>query len=326
MSDVEDILALITCYDSAWQQLELLPRSTHHLHPEVTVKCIEHIGTLYVSKEEFLKLVPQDIWRHKCVCLAWLKHRGPLWKEIMPYIDREIALVLADLNWEGFQKLNKQLLSDRDFMLEAVQRDGRVLKFASEKLQQDIWVVAQAVANHKESLPLPRGMSEYEFQTSLLQTLKLRYIFIKEILRGIAISSQPTVPPALRSPLGLLDRGLETSLALKKLIAEYAGVPIGAQVNVLKIAQFSLRQAAPHISLKLKIPNGGILAFRIRRGTRLGKVFGCFANWANEDVGSFEFFFREQVLDPSLYPNFYFMPDDTLIHVRTKDPVVESAM
>jgi hypothetical protein len=240
--DVDILLASITD-GSAWTMLKTIAWSVQRENPEITAKCIKHVNLRnlrYVPAH-----VPEEAWQQRCVCLEWIRRGGRIMEAIERQLDTELSLAIAEHNWSEFHKCGETLLGDKDFILQAVQRDGRVLRFASREIQQDFWVVAQAVANHKDSLPLPHGMSLSEFSTALQQKLDLQKTFMIYFLRGIAIPS-PTIAPALRSPLNLLDKGQETSEALKKLIAEYLGVPIGAQLKLLRTAQNVLNSPRVH--------------------------------------------------------------------------------
>ena len=232
--DVDIILASITD-GSAWTMLKTIAWSIQRVNPELTAKCIQHVNQRnlrYVPAH-----VPEEAWQQRCVCLAWIRRGGRILEAIERQLDEELCLAIAESNWSEFHKCGETLLADKAFILQAVQKDGRVLRFASSEIQHDFWVVAQAVANHKDSLPLPRGISAADFSSSLQQKLDLQKTFMNCFLRGIAIVPEPTVPPALRSPLTLLDKGQETSEALKKLVAEYLGVPVGSQLKLLRTAQ-----------------------------------------------------------------------------------------
>ncbi|KAG7337172.1 hypothetical protein IV203_017562 [Nitzschia inconspicua] len=51
----------------------------------------------------------------------------------------------------------------------------------------------------------------------------------------------PRLAPALRSQLTMLDRGAETSQALKQRIAEYLGVPVGTKLSLLRKADDNVK-------------------------------------------------------------------------------------
>ena len=69
------------------------------------------------------------------------------------------------------------------------------------------------------------------YLTAFLQKMKTKLqghdVFMKVFLMGVSKDDQHTIHPSLRSPLPMLNKGTETSIKLKKMIAEYAGVPIG---------------------------------------------------------------------------------------------------
>ena len=76
--------------------------------------------------------VPEDMWNNRDVVLAWIKRGGRVLESFERTLarDRELALALAEFNWSEFHKVGDTLVRDKAFMIQAVQRDGRVLRFA----------------------------------------------------------------------------------------------------------------------------------------------------------------------------------------------------
>ena len=105
----------------------------------------------------------------------------------------------------------------------------------SPDIRRDFAVVVQAVANHKETLAFCTGVDQAAFKATVREKMRLHKTFLNDFLRGIAIVT-PHVPPARRSHLPMLDRGVETSQAFKLLIAEYLGVPVGKELTLLRTA------------------------------------------------------------------------------------------
>ena len=123
-------------------------------------------------------------------------------------------------------------------MMQAFNRDGRVLRFALTGLRQDFKVVVQAVANHKETLAFcTGGIHPATFHVMVQEKMQLQQSFLNDFLRGIAISPNnvaAAVPRHVGSYLPKLDLGDETSQAFKQLIAEYLGVPVGMELTLLR--------------------------------------------------------------------------------------------
>lgn len=64
------------------------------------------------------------------------------------------------------------------------------------------------------------------------------------ILVGISLPANPS-----HYPLSTLNQGMETSLVYKKLIAEFAGVPIGENLLMFRRATKNIRKARRQYAL-----------------------------------------------------------------------------
>lgn len=231
--DPEVILASIQT-ESAIDTLRDISPDVRRRFPEIPVKAIQ---VTCVRRLRYLEsLIPEGLWQNRDVVLAWIRKGGNVLEtfERMLDRDREMALEVAKHNWTNFKKVGSSLRGDREFMAEAVQQDGRVLRFASRAIQTNYRVVVRAVANHHRALS---GVlvSEADFKNWVKNALDLHQSFVNEFLRGIAIS-KPHIPPAHRSQLPMLDRGVETSQAFKQLIADFLGVPVKEDLRVMRQA------------------------------------------------------------------------------------------
>jgi hypothetical protein len=230
-----DVILVSINESSAWATLKTIPWGIQRRHPSITIKSIELC--CYRNIRYLPSHVPEDIWTSRDIVLAWIKRGGRVLDAFERTLarDRPLALALAEFNWAEFHKVGDALARDKEFMLQAVQRDGRVLRFASPEIRQDFTVVIQAVANHKETLAFCAGVDQAAFKNTVQEKMKLHETFLNDFLRGIAVVT-PHVPPARRSHLPMLDRGVETSQAFKRLIAEYLGVPVGKELTLLRTA------------------------------------------------------------------------------------------
>merc|ERR1712238_75758 len=98
------------------------------------------------------------------------------------------------------------------------------------------------------SLPMAfRGFCDIpQLKEIIIQKLRLYDFYLLSFLRGIAISSPRERPPALRSTLIMLDRGVETSEAFKRLIAEYLAVPVGTELTQIRQALVNINRPPPN--------------------------------------------------------------------------------
>jgi len=182
------------------------------------------------------------------LAIAWIRRGGHIMDAIEQQLrrDRTMGLEVAKHNWAEFYKVGKVLLKDRQFMLSALKQDGRVIRFAHEELIQDMDILMSAVAYHPQPSALPQTFSGIynldELKRHVEIKLQLHSTFLLDFLRGIAVSPQPNVAPNLRSQLPMLDRGVETSEAFKRLICDYLGVPIGEQLRLLRQAFANIKR------------------------------------------------------------------------------------
>jgi hypothetical protein len=254
-----EVIFLSITETSAWTTLKTVPWTVQRAHPEITIQSIKLLS--YRNIRYLPSHLPEEFWSNRDIVIAWLERGGRVLDAFERTLarDTELALTLAKFNWSEFHKVGETLLHNRTFMLQAVQRDGRVLRFASTEIRQDFKVVVQAVANHKGTLAYcTGGIHPATFHVMVQEKMKLQQTFLNDFLRGITICP-PQVqvpihnielppPPAIRqvpSHLPKLDLGDETSQAFKQLIAEYLGVPVGMELTLLRKCWSNLNSTTP---------------------------------------------------------------------------------
>lgn len=236
--DVDVIIAAMT-EATAIDVLRTVPSEMQEAHVEIAVKAIQvvpHHRMRYVR----VYVRPATVWQDRNVAIAWIRRGNPVMESMQPLLaDESIAMELAQYNPFEFSRVAAPLRADRDFMLRAVKVNGRVLRYAAPELQKsDMELLVEAVANTPDAT-WSGPLSRFAVTKYVEDKLKLYNTFMCEFLRGIAIST-PHVPPARRSQLPLLDRGVETSQAFKRIIAEFLGVPCGATLHKMRAAQTNL--------------------------------------------------------------------------------------
>lgn len=256
LQELPEIILVSITDTSAWNTLKTVPWNIQRQHPEITIKAIQLC--LLRNLRYLPSHIPEDLWaNNRHVCLAWIQRGGRVLEAFERLLrgDAELALQVAKHNWSEFHKVGENLLSDRGFMLEALQQDGRVLRFAAPPLRQDFEILVMAIAHHytnhaPSDIPHVAPVATtfagicnlQELQKQIQTQLDLQKTFLCDFLRGVAICT-PHIPPPRRSPLNMLDRGVETSQAFKELIAEYLGVPIGPRLKLLRKAHDNLKNS-----------------------------------------------------------------------------------
>jgi hypothetical protein len=270
LQQASEIILVSITPDSAWNTLKVVPWSIQRNHPAIPIKAIA--VSMWRNLRYLPSHIPEDLWRSdRNLGIAWIRRGGRLLDSLETLLtnDPGMALEVAKHNWSEFYKVGDQLLRDRAFMLQALEQDGRVIRFANSILTQDVDILVTAVAHHP--IPTIQSATESNIQqqqqrrghsqnlSSLQSTfseicnlpdlseqiqskLNLHSTFLFDFLRGIAISPEPNIAPNLRSQLPMLDRGVETSQAFKELISNYLGVPIGKELRLLRRAANNLEQ------------------------------------------------------------------------------------
>jgi hypothetical protein len=249
--------------------------------------------------------------------VAWICRKGNILLCFHPGIttDEALALEVARHTWTQLYKVGNAFLNDKQFVMKALELDGRCIKHVPAELKNKFDVLTVAAANYytrydyevaaatamkkkkrteddssstdsstDQMLTIASMGRAFHFldidqlKAKIIRKLELHDTFVLEFLRGIAIDSSsplsprrgPRGPPALRSQLTMLDRGVETSEAFKRLIAEYLAVPLGKELTSLRNALVNIERSAPigdandHTNSQDMTP----LLYRLHRRTR----------------------------------------------------------
>lgn len=160
--------------------------------------------------------------------------------------DEEIFLSIArNCRHTPFQRLSFQrasptLRNSKKFMLRALQIQPLLIEFAGPDLEDDFDICllvfsdrASAGFEFRRRLRrLQQGNYVYDFKAEVKAKLALHNVFSSVVLPPISIASDCS--------LALLNQGAATSIAHKKLIAEFLGVPSGKKLRQLRLASRNL--------------------------------------------------------------------------------------
>ncbi|KAL7573183.1 hypothetical protein ACA910_018843 [Epithemia clementina (nom. ined.)] len=229
--------------DSAADVLSAVGHEALLAHPPIVVRAIQ------VSQKRHLRLlrthIPPDLWMNRDVAQAYIQCSNRVLDPMEPLLqhDEELALCVAEFAGPDFGRVGEGLRGNLEFMKRAVDHNGLVLRYAVPALRDSSMELAvRALANHAQALHRSSGcrLTRDQVATHVQAKLALQATFVQDFLRGIAIVRYPHLPPAQRSTLSMLDRGVETSQAFKQLIAEFLGVPIGVELRILRKASVNL--------------------------------------------------------------------------------------
>jgi hypothetical protein len=161
--------------------------------------------------------------------------------------DDEVLLALVASNWRHLHPASCMCKrSSRAFMQKAIEVDGRVLVHADECLRHDFDMMLLAIGSDRKTLQAfshREGLHLLEltaFAEKVRERLDVADTFILNFLRGITVDTTPRRAPRKRCHLPRLDCGYETGAHFKREIAEFAGVPMGPQLKLLRTASANL--------------------------------------------------------------------------------------
>lgn len=215
--------------------------------------------------KELFEFLPRAVFRNRSTLLAFLR-KDLAFIEGIPYarllsdggFGNDRQLILAALKHKSgvliglHGDIHLNLLNDRAFIKEAIAVDSRVIgrlpcgyPYHEVDYRHDFEMMLLAVAASKTTLQAFMHQDHnvmgdlVKFASQVREKLRVADVFIGEFLRGIDVV-KPNVAPALRCRLPMLDKGYETGAALKKLIAQYVGIPLGEELRLLRGASENL--------------------------------------------------------------------------------------
>ena len=244
-TDREILEAMVATKDNIlW---DLIPFDIMGLHPDLVA---EALG--FSSKEDFDERLwdfdwanHEDAQANREIVRAWLS-KGWGWMEPFPeelVKDEELMLLVAKHNEHSFHVVSDALLNDKQFLLQAIGRNGMVYRgINNADLKSDFDVVLAAWAFGEEVGDIFFARDQYRFVTEFAENVRAKLlaqdIFFKTVLCGASSSTSSDCP--LRTLL--TELGEDTSLALRKHLAELLGIATGGELS-------KLRKASAHLEL-----------------------------------------------------------------------------
>jgi hypothetical protein len=243
-----DVLVAAMDENSALDIIKMISPTVQQENPEIPAHAIK------VCSDRNLRYLrshirPASLWGTKIVALAWVR-RGlyclPPFDSFMN--DPEFALAVAEHVPVDFIRVHASLRGDESFLRQALALNGRVLRYAEPPLQRNYSLLTLAIATTPDALWPGAPVTKEQVVNHLEEKLQLHRVFVGDFLRGIAIHSsvgRQRAAPSKRSALPLLDRGVETSQAFKRLIAEFLGIPLGRELERVRRAHANLINPPP---------------------------------------------------------------------------------
>mmetsp|Transcript_8658 Transcript_8658/g.13777 ORF Transcript_8658/g.13777 Transcript_8658/m.13777 type:complete len:224 (-) Transcript_8658:314-985(-) len=218
-----------------------MPDRVRDANRDLVAKALE-----YVSEEdldEILELFVEEDWENHDILRAWLVKGGDIDDWNFPdefAVDKELMLLVAEHNESLFHHASSELLQDKNFLLQALEKNGMVYRDINcGVLRQDFDILLSSWGRCKEVGDIFFAREEYRlvatFAEEVRELLCAHDIFFKTVLCGTSVSRQ-------NSPLRNLleEQGIETSLAFRKQLAELLDIPTGVKLT-------KLRRASKHL-------------------------------------------------------------------------------
>lgn len=145
---------------------------------------------------------------------------------------------------------SEKLRNDREFVLQLIKENDRVVHHAAKDLRFDHGIIVAAISKDAPSIvdcfDILQSKRDVEFLLELSLKVRLKlYLhdtFVQGFLRGTVSRDQNNLHPSLRCHLTKLDRGMETSVDFKRLIADFVGAPVGEDYVRYTNASFALKR------------------------------------------------------------------------------------
>ena len=239
--DFDILMALVTKCPAA---LYLVSDGMQELHPCLVVQAIQN------AEPEDLWYVGEDIadhlWSDRDVVRAWLECGGK-WRsdDFSEHFrqDKELFLGVAEYNYSQFHNASDALRENKRFMLQAIEKDGRVFRDAMSSLRYDFDLALEAFSGSCESIHFYLDREDnidfmlffanvVHFRLAELEDFKS--IFVNDIMKDKVEDST--------SVLYLLNQGPETTREFQMLIGSFVGIPNDTEATKLEKAARNLGQ------------------------------------------------------------------------------------
>ena len=248
---------------------------------DLVEEAMDRLTEYNMFKDYWCESLSPQVWSHRSVVMKRLtidkQWRNTDDRHILKFLhdidddhpllnDKEIVSLSVSRRPSDLKYANEDLQNDKKFILKCVRDSGvkeseRILKHISMKIRFDTDIIIAAIAKSDGNVVDCWNVLKFDGDEAYLsailsqmrRSLQLHDMFMKVFLMGASRDDQHTVHPSLRSPLPMLNQGAETSIKLKKMIAEYAGVPIGQSYIETKGAIAALERFG--ISDQTRIPD-----------------------------------------------------------------------
>jgi hypothetical protein len=195
---------------------------------------------------DFADSLCEHMWSHKPLALAWIS-RGGWWVEGFPEeysSDKDILLALAEHSsdpCETFEQVcSPELLRDKEFMVQVVKKRPSLYWMVPSELDGDFDIMLAAHSGDKDLLRVMELDEPEELEQVLTFARRVRKRIEARESFTTFLAGMSKSAPSPSCCLPVLNQGSETSLAYKKLIADFVGLPCGEELRDLRAVSVHL--------------------------------------------------------------------------------------
>jgi hypothetical protein len=260
---------LAAALESTWEALSEIDGSVQHLHPDLVAKTIRDKFSPNSDEDELWEIfdvIDEDLWSVREVALAWVSVGGEFIEEyFFAYADDpELFLLVAEHSPEEFSCASRELRANKEFMMRVVERNGNLLREATGHLSHDFDLALTAFGSGPNDLASyydVKNWTQLQFIADFARKVRSK---IADHEGFVCLLCGMSSAAAGRSPtreeeedddddkaseekkevschlLRTLCQGPETSLAYKKLVSDFLGVPTGRELRLLRQASVNL--------------------------------------------------------------------------------------
>jgi hypothetical protein len=231
---------------------------TQHLFPDLVAEAIRKFETDDIW--EIFDCVDEALWHEPAIVHAWVERGGDYLHEEFPESfenDEQLFLLIAEHNPSDFWCSSESLCKKKDFMLKVVAKKAILIKEAAgERLKNDFDLALVAFSGTENGGCELAGTfdihdkDQFQFITKFAKDvrkrLQLHDSFVQLLCAMTFANSKNSVKrskrttPSQKCRLFMLNQGKETSIAYRKLLAEFLDVPRGEQLKMLRKASAHL--------------------------------------------------------------------------------------
>jgi hypothetical protein len=235
---------------------QTLLRSNHNVAAMALKACATSSNPGWHVRSDVYRHFGQQVMSCRAVFLEWIRKGWPTRHQFgrtIPFFHDSGVALEAIKNCESenvgdvLSEFSSRVRGDKAFMVSAVQANPEVLHCASADLLHDFDFMLRGISVSKDVLkPFSHKDREFDqladFAAEVRERLEATDGFILDFFGAVSISPSNRKRSKRRRTvrgkcnLRMLDLGYETGSVIKRMICEYADIPVGPELKLLRAA------------------------------------------------------------------------------------------